>query len=405
MISIPLVFESTLLLLLGALLLGLTKKHNPALRHLLCCFTLLCCLAVRPVAMFTASQARGPILFSFSERAVAQTSRAFPLPLHWLNLMWIAGVVCILGRYIAGVLVLSWRTRQGAPFNSMDQTMHLALARRSVQVRVADVTTPMIWGWRHPTILLPSSAYTWPPERIHLALLHELAHVERRDLWTALIDLLAQALYWFHPLVWWFSARSTEEKERACDDKVLEAGVDVTAYAALLVDIARQHQSPALFGCAMVRTTYSLQGRIMYILQQRSYSRPRRTRIVGLLASFTLVAALWAFSPARSESRPGETGTVYKVGDGVLAPHIISKVQPSYPKDAKEPKVQGVVLLSVLVDKTGLPQEIAVVRTPDSSLGQAAIDAVQQWRFEPGTKSGEPVAVRAQIEINFQLRD
>ena len=73
------------------------------------------------------------------------------------------------------------------------------------------------------------------PDAKRFALLHELAHVKRRDNWTLLLTKLAQTVYWFHPLVWWLSARLSDEQELACDDRVLAAGVSAPAYAEMLI--------------------------------------------------------------------------------------------------------------------------------------------------------------------------
>src|SRR5205823_7470003 len=79
----------------------------------------------------------------------------------------------------------------------------------------------------------------WPEHRQRAVLLHELAHVQRAD-WLAL--MLAQvtcALYWFHPLVWWAARRLRVESERACDDRVLTAGVKASDYATHLLEVVR----------------------------------------------------------------------------------------------------------------------------------------------------------------------
>jgi protein TonB len=93
----------------------------------------------------------------------------------------------------------------------------------------------------------------------------------------------------------------------------------------------------------------------------------------------------------------------YKVGGDVTSPKVSTKVEPQYTEEAKTAKVEGAVVLSVVVDRTGVPRDIQVVKPLGSGLDESAKTAVSQWRFEPGTKDGQAVDVVASIEVNFRL--
>jgi protein TonB len=80
------------------------------------------------------------------------------------------------------------------------------------------------------------------------------------------------------------------------------------------------------------------------------------------------------------------------------------KVEPEYTKEAKKKKIQGRTILSVVINTEGQPENVHVVRSLNAGLDQKAIEAVRQWSFEPATKDGQPVAVRATIEVNFKLK-
>jgi protein TonB len=99
----------------------------------------------------------------------------------------------------------------------------------------------------------------------------------------------------------------------------------------------------------------------------------------------------------------GMGGGVYKIGGGVSSPSLLFKVEPEYSEEARKAKFQGTVLLSVEVDEKGLPRNIKVIRPLGLGLDQKAIEAVEKWKFSPGKKDGKPVAVQAQIEVNFRL--
>jgi periplasmic protein TonB len=99
----------------------------------------------------------------------------------------------------------------------------------------------------------------------------------------------------------------------------------------------------------------------------------------------------------------GMGGAVYKIGGGVSSPALLFKVEPEYSEEARKAKFQGTVLLSVEVDEQGKPRNIKVIRPLGLGLDQKAIEAVEKWKFSPGKKDGKPVAVQAQIEVNFRL--
>jgi TonB family protein len=99
----------------------------------------------------------------------------------------------------------------------------------------------------------------------------------------------------------------------------------------------------------------------------------------------------------------GMGGGVYKIGGGVSSPQLLTKVEPEYSEEARKAKFQGTVLLYVEVDEKGLPRNIRIIRPLGLGLDQKAIEAVEKWKFIPGKKDGKPVAVQAQIEVNFRL--
>ena len=102
----------------------------------------------------------------------------------------------------------------------------------------------------------------------------------------------------------------------------------------------------------------------------------------------------------------GTGGGVYRPGNGVESPRLLRSVRPNYTAEAMRAKVQGVVRLEGVVLPDGSVGDLKVTRSLDPVFGldQEAIKAARQFRFVPGTRFGEPVAVLVSFEIEFTLR-
>ena len=102
----------------------------------------------------------------------------------------------------------------------------------------------------------------------------------------------------------------------------------------------------------------------------------------------------------------GTGGGVYRPGSGIVNPRVVREIKPQYTADAMRAKVQGTVLLECVVLPDGSVGRVDVVRSLDPTFGldQEAVKAARMWRFVPGTRFGEPVAVLVTIELTFTLR-
>jgi len=97
------------------------------------------------------------------------------------------------------------------------------------------------------------------------------------------------------------------------------------------------------------------------------------------------------------------SGPPLKVGGDVSPPILIYSTAAEYSDEAKKARVQGEILLSMIVDIDGRPKSIAVIRPLGHGLDEEAIRAVRQWKFKPGQKNGEPVPVQMNVQVNFNL--
>lgn len=113
-------------------------------------------------------------------------------------------------------------------------------------------------------------------------------------------------------------------------------------------------------------------------------------------------------APVEQPSSSVPASPVYKVGGGVAPPSVVSTVDPELSEKVRLAKQQAVVILWLIVDEQGMPQNIKVARTAGmglDELDEKAIEAVKQWRFQPARKAGKPVAVQINVQVNFRLDD
>ena len=131
--------------------------------------------------------------------------------------LWIVGFAAILARLVAGLIGVQWLSRRteivtDAPWLPLARALaaDLGVTPRVVFLRSPRATMPMAWGIVKPAVLMPADADEWPVERLRIVLLHELAHVSRRDCLTHLLAQAACAVYWFHPLAWMAARRAAQ---------------------------------------------------------------------------------------------------------------------------------------------------------------------------------------------------
>jgi TonB family protein len=125
---------------------------------------------------------------------------------------------------------------------------------------------------------------------------------------------------------------------------------------------------------------------------------------IALLVLLAVCTSAQTTPSASTDSGKEATNSeVFEVGRGVTAPRAIYLPSPAYSEKARKKKVQGTCILLLVVDADGKPRDISVVRGLGLGLDEQAIKAVQQWRFEPARKDGQPVAVRFKVEVSFRL--
>jgi TonB family protein len=127
--------------------------------------------------------------------------------------------------------------------------------------------------------------------------------------------------------------------------------------------------------------------------------------IMGMKATLSFLTALMlsASPPLHSQIQEQTAPDVYKSGQGVSPPRLINHVEPQFSGEAQAAHYQGLCTLDLIVEKDGTPSHIRVTGPLGMGLDEKAIEAVQQWRFQPGMKNGELVRVEVAVIVDFRL--
>ena len=207
---------------------------------------------------------------------------------HFETILWFAWACGV------AVVLLRW-TLQGLKLRAAFKASSAIQIEAPIKVRSSPALfEPGLLGFFHPTLMLPNGIVDHlTPKQLDLVLAHELSHWRRRDNLTAAIHMVVEALFWFHPLVWWIGRQLVAERERACDEHVLAAGGDPWAYADSIVAVCRFYMKSPI-ACAAGVSGANLKDRVEMIVRNRTADRLSRAKIstLGTLASATLLTPL-----------------------------------------------------------------------------------------------------------------
>jgi TonB family protein len=260
----------------------------------------------------------------------------------------------------------------------------------------ARVGVPMLAGLRRPTILLPLSASQWPIDTREAVLVHERAHAQRYDHVMALVSDVATTVYWLNPLAWIAATAIEREREAACDEEVLRAGIKPSVYASVLLTVAdtlptrRPATVPSIAGGR-------LDARIRAVLHQTPHSGrvplswPATLALIGGCALLVGSVRLIARTPARTISAERPTP----------APHVALRA-PSLVTDAS-PDVEAWSARRPPVAQAP-SQPAAAAPTPATATPQTGLDSPKQDEPSP-RQLALPESQPTTFQTRFQSMD
>ena len=369
--------------------------------------------------------------------------------LRWLpamvSILWLAGFVTVTGlwwlrwRSVAAAIRGAAHVSHGRVVEILRRVEKSAGIRLPISVRSSRASLePGIFGIRRPLLLWPAGiSQHLEDAHVEAILAHEVQHVRRRDNLAAAMHMVVEAIFWFHPLVWWLGTRLVEERERACDEAVLLLGNQPEIYAESILKTCEFCVASPL-ACVSGVTGADLKQRIVRIMTQRSADKlgflkklVLATISLGAVAAPIVAGLIKAPAAAAAQSAqvsadsvpatvegaqltiggPVHSGSnnfavpqqIYHVGGDVSAPKLVYAPDPQYSDKARQANYQGVCVISLLVDTQGRPQRVQVVRHLGMGLDKKAVEAVKEYRFEPAMRFGKPVEVAVNIEVNFRL--
>jgi TonB family protein len=243
--------------------------------------------------------------------------------------LWAIGLILVAMRVAVGEVRVRRLVSCSQPFESghakfiVENICSRLGISRQVKLRISpEIGMPFTWGGFRPAIVLPEDARQWSQKQLNFVLAHELAHVSRYDYLTQMPAQAACALFWFHPLVWFAAFQMRKERERACDDMVLNLEHRVTDYAESLLILARGLRR---FGDAWLTSVasaqnYQLEVRMKALLDPQLGHRPlsgRRALLATALA-VALVLPVAAIHATAKKATGNISGTVQDPSGAVI---------------------------------------------------------------------------------------
>lgn len=300
------------------------------------------------------------------------------------SLVWLCGAVM----YIWKIAIGTWRDVRFRAASSVlddrdwnvvvDETKRRLRLTHSVQLREhPEPVVPTTHGVLRPIVVLPRQAHEWPEQLKRFVLLHELAHVKRRDVAFQWLGRLVCALYWFHPLAWFGLRQLRRERELACDDLVVHCGERATEYAEALVSVAKNYQAQRVLTCAVAMARHgNLEGRMRSLFDKdivRSHKPLGPIFAIAMLVTSALAVGGVSAMQLAIATENDEATVVYRPDEE----HGSQEPEPAQPQALPGVVAEGIGKLSAgkgqyrvagplertvkVIDKSGNPVEGAKI--------------------------------------------
>ncbi|HUP41425.1 MAG TPA: M56 family metallopeptidase [Vicinamibacterales bacterium] len=347
-----------------------------------------------------------------------------------VTIVWVVGALIVLAKWawewrrLTIEARMSPRIVQGVVYETLRRVERAqGVGTPATIVSSSRAMEPGVLGIRKPVLIWPGHLTSGlSAAHIDAIVAHEVCHIIRRDNLLASAQMIVRAVFWFHPLVWLIGARLIDERERACDERVLALGGRATTYAESILETCRLCLASPAINVSGV-TGGNLKTRINRIMNHV----PAVPIGVGKKTALVLATLVMALAPIagreavqrnreielRRSLRDIRTAVgayrqtdqeVHKPGGRITTPRLVKEVKPQYTRRAMDEKIEGEVLMECVVKADGTVGDTKIVKPLDPDLDKAALEAATQWVFEPGTRDGKPVNVLVTIAMAFSLK-
>jgi bla regulator protein blaR1 len=212
-----------------------------------------------PAQVWMVKQPFGAVAGHFGVGTRRAPERSVPVD-QWLLALWACG---------SAMVAVRWWVRWRRIHNAWRAASPVDIEAPIPVLASHTLLEPGVFGIFRPVLLLPEGiAERLGPEQFQAILAHELNHVRARDNLTAAMHMVVEAVFWFHPLVWWIGARLVEERERACEEAVCAQGCEAGVYAQAILDVCKWYCELPL-ECAAGVTGADLKRRIERVMAHR----------------------------------------------------------------------------------------------------------------------------------------
>jgi bla regulator protein BlaR1 len=250
-----------------------------------------------------------------------------------LVLIWALGFAAVLLAWYAGWRQVSRILRGASPAENSREVDVLRRIENNTKARTrtrflvsSDLMEPGVFGILHPVLLWPAQlSDRLEDAHLEAILAHEVAHVHRRDNLTAVIHMVVESVFWFHPFVWWIERKMLEERERACDEAVVQSGGRAEIYADSLLRVSRFCAELPL-PCVSGITGADLSKRIRSVMSLRVRDTGRGKRLLLAALSTSVIVGPVAFGLMQNAPPSGQ----FLHANGPLPSFEVASIKPNH---------------------------------------------------------------------------